>query len=136
MAVDADELVFAHVDIDALAWVRQAGVQIPVLDCVTASSSKVAAAAVVSLGPADTFCGDDEIHALGREPAFGFSISARPIMAHEAIGILGNRKVVGLIYPSISGVTRRAGGPVALDPNTEIVDEILLADFDGLTPAG
>lgn len=55
-------------------------------------------------------------------------ISARRIMTDQTVYILFRRKIKGIIFPSISCVAAGAPAPVRLNSNSEIVENVFLAD--------
>ena len=55
-------------------------------------------------------------------------IGAAVIVANQAIDFFLVFEIKVLVFPAVTGMTGRAGRPVTLDANTEIVDAVLFAD--------
>lgn len=130
VAVSAQEVVLAHVNIDVFRWEVECLIQVTVFYRVAATTFEVTAAAIFAGRGTHALGYTKEINFFDRESRSPFDIQARIIMAYQAIDsfLVGEIKVG--IVPAIPGMTRRAARPVALNADAKIVDGVLFAYSD------
>ena len=133
VAVDALEVVAAHMDVDVRGGMNHRAVEVPVLDRVPAAPAEVAGAAVRAGGSPHGLRRGEQIDVGGRQSAGSalLAVLAAAIVADEAVDPFGVGEVEGGVGPAVAGMTGGAGRPVGLDGDAEVVDEVLLADGDG-----
>jgi len=134
VAVHAKHILPAHVNIDPRTGKKQGGVQNAMLYGVGPTSLEMAPAAVVSLWNADASGRCQQVNALVRLTGtiLFLPVAAAVVMADQAVDTGGVIEIEMLIFPAITYVTTGTGRPVGLYTDTEIVDDVALADAYGL----
>ena len=136
VAVGADQVLAAHVHIQALRREVQGFIQVAVLDAVAAAAVEVAGAAVLARGGAHALGGRRQVNALGGVAKITLAISCRIGVADQAVHVGRFVEIEGIIFPAVTSVTAHALLFIALAADAEVVDLVLLANGDRLVAPG
>ena len=94
---------------------------------VSTAATEVATTTILTGWYADTFRSSQQVYTFQRQTGFTFAVDARVVVANQAVNIGLFFKIKVCIIPSVTCMTSRAGCPVTLDTDTEIVDGFLFA---------
>src|SRR4030042_1001244 len=115
MAVSADEVQSAHVDIDVLFGVEQAAVQVAVLDGVAAAAGEMAGAAVLAGRGAHALGGGQQVDLGDRDARVALGVGRWVGVADQAVDVAFIGEIEVGVLPAVAGVAARAARPVGLD---------------------
>ena len=112
--------------INVIRGVIQALIQVAMLNRVAATATKVATTTVLAAWHTDAFCRRQQIHTIRRQAGFTLYVNAGLVMADQAVNIRLIFKIKIFIIPTVTRMAGRAGCPVALDTDAEVIDGFLL----------
>jgi hypothetical protein len=127
VAIDTLEIITTHVNINTLGREIQAFIKVAVLHGVTATTAEVTTATVLAVWNTNAFCRLEQVDPFQRQTGFTLSVGTRVIVAHQAVNVGLVAEIKICIIPAVTSVARRAGRPVALDADAEIIDGFFLA---------
>jgi len=87
----------------------------------------MATAAILTGWNTNAFRRSQKIHTFNRQPGQTLGVNSGVIVTNQAVDIGLVFKIEICVIPSVTRMTGRAGRPVALDTNAEVVDGFLLA---------
>ena len=134
MTIDTLHIVFTHVNVDAFTGEKQRFVHITVLDGVSTPALEVATATVPAARQSNATSRFQQIHGFTRKPCslLFLEVGADVVMAYQAVDTCLIAEIEILVLPSVTYVTAGTGRPVRLNTDTEIIDDVTLADAQGI----
>jgi hypothetical protein len=135
VAVGAQHVVTPHVDVDTLAGMDQAGIQVAVLDGIAAAAPEMTTPAVLASRPAHALRHRHQVDARLRQAAGRLDVGPRLVVADETVHVLRSREVEAVVDPAVARVAGGASLPVRLDADAEVVDDRLLPETHRLLPS-
>ena len=122
MAINALEVVAAHVNINSLGWVIEAFIQVTMFDRIASAAAKVTTATVFTAGNSDALCGTQQVNTIQWKTRFTLAVGAGIVVANETINIAFFFEIKIRIVPTITCVAGCTGWPVTLDTDAEVID--------------